>query len=117
TAVFGIERNYHPPAVYNWSFGIQRQLGFGTVLDAAYVGDVSRHGLQIRDLNAIDYGTNFLATSIDPTLSGNRPLPPNFLRPLPGSSNIQYLEFASNANYHALQAQLTRRFSSSLTFH
>ncbi|MCZ2157314.1 MAG: carboxypeptidase regulatory-like domain-containing protein [Bryobacterales bacterium] len=43
TGVFGIERDYAPPAVYNWSFGLQQSLGSGIVLYAAYVGSVGRH--------------------------------------------------------------------------
>jgi hypothetical protein len=115
-SVFGIERNYRPPAVYNWSLGVQQSLGFGTLLDVAYVGDVSRHGMQYRDLNATPYGTNFLASSLDPTLTGGRPLPPNFLRPIAGYGSITYMEFASNSNYNALQAHLRKRLSARLTF-
>ena len=114
--VFGIDGNWKPLSVYNWSFGIQQSLGFGTVLDVAYVGNVERHGMQIRDLNANPYGTDFLATSIDPTLPGNKPLPPNFLRPYPGFGSIQYMEFAANSNYNSLQTQLRRRFASNLSF-
>jgi hypothetical protein len=114
--VFGIQRDFKPPAVYNWSFGIQQRVGFGIIFDASYVGDVARHGLQIRDLNATNYGTNFLPSSIDATLTGNRPLPANFLRPFKGYASIQYMEFASNSNYHAMQLQLSKRFSSRLTF-
>ena len=86
------------------------------MLDVAYVGNVARHEMQIRNLNATNYGTNFLPSSIDPTVTGNKPLPPNFLRPIQGFSDIQYMEFASNSNYNALQAQLAKRFSSGLTF-
>jgi len=115
-AVYGLDGQWKPLAVYNWSFGVQQSLPFGMRLDVAYIGNVSRHGMQIRDLNATQYGTNFLASSKDPTLAGNLPLPPNFLRPYVGFSNIQYMEFGSNSNYNGLQTQLTRRFSSNLTF-
>jgi hypothetical protein len=114
-SVFGIDGDFKPQAVYNWSFGVQQNIGLGMVLDAAYVGNVSRHGMQIRDLNATNYGTNFLPSSIDPTL-GNRPLPPNFLRPYLGYASIQYMEFTSNSNYNALQAQLRKRLSARMTF-
>jgi hypothetical protein len=114
--VWGLDGNWKPQAVYNWSFGVQQNIGFGTVLDVAYVGNVSRHGMQIRDLNATPYGTNFLPASADPTLSGNLPLSPNFLRSYLGFSSIQYMEFASNSNYNALQTRVSRRFSSRLTF-
>ncbi len=115
-SVFGMQTAWKPPAVYNWSFGVQRKLFLGTVLDVSWVGNLTRHQLQLRDLNATAYGTNFLPSSLDPTLTGNKPLPANFLRPMPGYASIQYMEFASNSNYNALQAQLTRRFSRTLTF-
>jgi hypothetical protein len=111
-SVFGLDRNWKPLAVYNWSFGLQQNIGFGTVLDVAYVGNVSRHGMQIRDLNATAYGTNFLPSSF----IGSLLLPPNFLRPYVGFGSIQYMEFASSSNYNALQAWLSRRFSSKLTY-
>jgi hypothetical protein len=110
-----IERSFKVPTVYNWSFGVQQNIGLGTVLDAAYVGSVGRHLLQRRSLNAIPYGTRFLPSSIDST-TGNTPLPDNFLRTLPGYSDIQYIEMASNSNYHSLQTQVNRRFSRGLQF-
>jgi len=116
-AVIGIQRDFSPPAVYNWSFGIQQNIGFGTLLDIAYVGNVQRHLLDSRNLNALPYGTNFLPSSIDPTVAGNKPLPANFLRPIPGYQDISYLEFAGIGNYNALQVQATKRFSRDFTYH
>ena len=104
--VWGLDGNWKPLAVYNWSFGIQQNMTAGIVLDVAYVGNVERHAMQVRDLNATSYGTNFLASSIDRTLTGNRALPASFLRPYPGFGSIQYMEFASNSHYNSLQAQL-----------
>lgn len=111
---FALERDYKVPRVYNWSFGIQQNLGFGTVFDTAYVGSVGRNLLQRRSLNAIPYGTRFQPSSIDPTT--NTPLPDNFLRPLPGYADIQYIEMASSSNYHSLQTQVNKRFSKGLIF-
>jgi hypothetical protein len=113
--VFAIQRQFDPPTVYNWSFGIQRDIGFGTVFDVAYVGNVGRHLLHRRNLNATPYGTNFLPSSIDPTL-GTSPLPVNFLRPIRGHGDIQYIEFASTSNYHSMQTQVNKRFGRGLTF-
>jgi hypothetical protein len=112
---FAIERSFNVPTVYNWSFGVQQNIGWGTVLDTAYVGSVGRHLLQRRNQNAVPYGTRFLSSSIDPT-TGNTPLPDNFLRPLPGYGDIQYIEMASTSNYHALQTQVNKRFSRGLQF-
>jgi hypothetical protein len=116
STVWGLDPNWKPLEVYNWSFGVQQNVGFGAVLDVAYVGNVERHAMQVRDLNATDYGTDFLSSSIDHTLPGNRPLPANFLRPYPGYASIQYMEFSSNSNYNALQLQLNKRSSAGLTF-
>ena len=61
-------------ATYSYSFGFQRDIGFGTVLDAAYVGSLGRHLLQSVNLNTIPYGAHF--TNIDPTTK--TALPDNF---------------------------------------
>lgn len=114
-SVYGFQRSYSPPAVYNWSFGVQQSIGFGTVLDVAYVGNTQKHLLVYRDLNATPYGTNSLASSIDSTTG--TALPPNFLRPYLGYSNINYLEFSGYGNYNAMQVQLTKRFSDRFTYH
>ncbi|HZS04466.1 MAG TPA: TonB-dependent receptor [Blastocatellia bacterium] len=115
--VFGIQRDYDSPAVYNFSLGIQRDIGFNTVVDVAYVGSLSRHLLQRRSINSVAYGQRFLAASIDPTVAGGAtPLPDNFLRPYKGYGDINYIEFASNSNYHSLQVQANRRVTSSLAF-
>jgi len=114
--VVGFETDYKVPRMYNWSLGVQRNIGFDTVLDVAYVATMGRNQLQRRNLNALNYGTNFLASSIDRTVTGNRPLPANFLRPMPGYADIQYVDFANSSNYHSLQVQANRRFRSNLLF-
>ncbi len=112
--VTSFQRDYQPPTVYNWSFGIQQNIGWGTVFETAY-GKYGPVRLQRRNLGAIPYGTRFLPGSIDPT-TGNTPLPDNFLRPLPGYTDVQYIEFASNSNYHALQTQVNKRFAKGFQF-
>jgi hypothetical protein len=112
--VVSLQRDFRPPTVYNWSFGVQQDIGFGTVLDVAYVGNVGRHLLQRRSLNALPYGTRFQTSSIDTTTGS--PLPDNFLRPNPGYADILYAEFASTSNYHSLQTSVNKRFSKNLTF-
>jgi hypothetical protein len=112
--VTAFQKDYAPPAVYNWSLGVQQNLGFGTVLDVSYVGSVGRHLMQRRSLNSVPYGTRFLPGSIDPTTG--TALPDNFLRPLPGYADIQYIELASTSNYHSMQTQINKRFSKGLQF-
>lgn len=102
------------PTVYNFSLGVQRELGFKTVLDVAYVGALGRHLLQERNINTLPYGKHFLASSLDSTTG--RPLPDTFLVPYSGYSSIQMDEFASSSNYHSMQVQLNRRFTKGLQF-
>ena len=116
TGITAVQRNFSPPSVYNWSFGIQQNIGFGTVVDVAYVGNTQKHLLNTRNINAVPYGTNFLPSNIDPTVTGNKPYASNLLRPIRGFGDINYLEFAGIGNYNALQMQLTKRFSRRLTY-
>jgi hypothetical protein len=102
------------PNVYNYSLGVQRDIGFQTVVDVAYVGSVGRHLFQRRDLNALPYGTRFLPQNQDPTTG--RPLSDNFLRRYPGFATLTYRETASSSNYHSLQVQVNRRFSKGVQF-
>ncbi len=112
--VTAIQRDFQPPTVYNWSFGIQQNVGFGAVLDVAYVGNVGRHLMQRRSFNSLPYGARFLPNAIDSTTGS--PLPDNFLRPLPGYADIQYIELAGTSNYHSMQTQLNKRFTKGFQF-
>ncbi|HWB86357.1 MAG TPA: TonB-dependent receptor [Bryobacteraceae bacterium] len=103
------------PTVYNFSFGIQREIGFKTVLDVAYVGALGRHLLDERNLNALQYGQRFLPASQDPTTG--KPLSDIFLVPYQGyGPTIQLDEFGTNSSYHSMQLQLNRRFAHGLVF-
>ncbi|MGH9843285.1 MAG: carboxypeptidase regulatory-like domain-containing protein [Blastocatellia bacterium] len=115
--VNAVDPDIAPTAVYNFSLGVQRDIGFKTVLDVAYVGSLARHLFQRLSVNSVPYGARFLPGSIDPTVAGGTtPLPDNFLRPIKGYGDIILLETGSNTNYHSLQVQANRRFSSSLSF-
>jgi hypothetical protein len=103
------------PSVMNMSFAIQRNVGFSTVLDVAYVGSLGRNLQWRRNLNTIPFGTNFRPENADPASPGV-PLPPNFLRPYSGYGNITHVEFASSSNYHSMQVSANRRFSRGLEF-
>jgi hypothetical protein len=113
--VLSIQTKFRSPTSYNWSFGVQRDVGFKTSLDVAYVGNVGRHLLQRRQLNAFPYGTNFQGSAYDPS-APDIPLPANFLRPIRGYGDIGYIEFASSSNYHSMQTRVSRRFSRTFTF-
>jgi hypothetical protein len=112
--VSGLDLNAKVPGVVNYSLTVQRDAGRNTLVDVGYVGSLGRHLLWQRNLNAIAFGTNFLASANDSTT--NRPLPANFLRPYPGWGNINVREPAGSSNYHSLQVSANRRFASGLQF-
>jgi hypothetical protein len=114
--VVGFERTGKTPVIYNWTLGIQQELGFQTILSVSYNGSKSNFLIQSRNINTVPYGAQFLPANIDTTLTGNRSLPDNFFRPFPGYGNITYHEYASSSNYHALQVQANRRFSKGLQY-
>jgi outer membrane receptor protein involved in Fe transport len=103
------------PSTMNMSFAVQRNVGFSTVLDVAYVGTLARNLQWRRNLNAIPFGTNFLPQNADPA-SPAVPLPPNFLRPYIGHGNVSHVEFASSSSYHSMQVGAERRFTKGLQF-
>ncbi len=39
----GITWDYESPSTYNWTVGIRRDIGWGTVVDATYIGSKGRH--------------------------------------------------------------------------
>jgi hypothetical protein len=108
-------KNMKNPLVMNMSLSIQRNIGFGTVIDIGYAGSLARHLSWSRDLNAIPLGTRFLAKNADPT-NPKVSLPDVFLYPMQGYSGISYYDDAATSNYHSLQASATRRFTRNLEF-
>lgn len=96
---------------------MQHEVGFNTIVEVSYVGNVARHLIQTRNLNQISYGARFLSENLDPTdANRTRPLPDNFLRPFPGYQNITYIENSGSSNYNSMQATAERRFSQGLQF-
>ncbi len=140
TGMVGYWRNSKIPNVHSVSLGVQRNIGFGTLVDAAYVGTFSRHMVQQRNINAVPYFTTFTRAAQDPTryagsvvpdlepglpaayrragfnFSGANALPVDFLRPYPGFGDVSMREFVGSANYHSLQVSVNRKLSRRFTF-
>jgi hypothetical protein len=100
---------------YHANFGIQRSIGWGTVLDVAYVGTFGRHLGANKQLNTVPYGAQFLPQNQNPQSPGT-PLNDNYFRPYPGNGNIPQQVFESNSSYHSLQIQANRRFAKGVWF-
>ena len=104
---------FTPPTVYNWSLGVQREIGFQLVADVAYVGNAGRD-LRVNNgaINGRPYGYAYQPSSLDPTnVSGGQaqPLPDDLLRPYQGYGSIQQRTFDGYSAYNALQVALNRR--------
>jgi hypothetical protein len=89
------------------------------IWDIAYVGSVQNHLPRQLNLNPVPYGARFLSENQDPTLApspvlGNSSLNGDFLRRYQGYGSISVRNYDANANYHALQTQIDRRFSNGL---
>ena len=102
------------PVQYNLSFGIQRDIGFSTVVDVSYVANLARNELWNYNINTLPYGARFLPQNQDPT--NGRPLPDNFMVPYPGYSTITYYTNAGSHNYNGLLVSANRRLSKGLHF-
>jgi hypothetical protein len=97
-------------AGYNMHFGIQQNVGFGTVVEVAYVATLGRHLSWSFDLNSIPLGADFLPENIDPTTG--KVYATNFLRTLyPGMNGVTYTNWGATSNYHSMQATVNRRFA------
>jgi hypothetical protein len=113
--VRGWQREVHTPVSYNFSLGVQRDIGWGTVVDVAYVGSLQRHLQQSRNINRVAGGAQFLPQNQDPTRPGFA-LPDDFFRPYPGYGNIVIDSNDGIANYHSAQVAVNRRFSGGFEF-
>jgi hypothetical protein len=103
-----------PPVVYNWSLGVQRELGLGLVGDVAYVGNAARNQRIDLDINGRPYGYAYQPSSLDPTnLSGGQPQPylDNLLRPYRGFGRIRQRTFRGYSDYGSMQFTVNRRRS------
>jgi hypothetical protein len=98
---------YKIPSAFNWNFTLQREIGYNTTVEVAYVGRVGTHMERTRELNAMPAGTrNSTPNSINT----------NFLRPYKGFAFVNLGENAARSEYNGLQLELNRRFSNGLSY-
>ena len=115
TNIIGFNSNRPIQKTYNFSFGLQQDIGFGTMVDAAYVGALGRHLVEAENLNSEPLGTDYQPSNLDATNS-NKVLPSQFLRPYLGYGNITYYFYGANSSYHSLQTAVRRRYKNNLTY-
>ena len=112
--VKSFQAEFKPPRIYQYSLGVQQDIGGGTVLDVSYVGNSGHRLYAVRELNELAPGTRFLDSSTDPTTGGVLPIA--FLRPYRGYQSINHQENTSYSNYNALQVSLNRRYTSNFQY-
>ena len=102
------------PMTMNFSLGVQREIGFSSVVDVSYVGSLARHLIIQRNINSIPMYAHFDPANVDSTTGS--PLPDNFLRPYLGMGNVNMRTFDGTSNYHGVQMSVNRRMSKGLQF-
>ncbi len=133
STVAAIEVSSRTPTTYNYTFGIQRDIGFKTIVEVAYVGSQSRHLGERRNINQVPdlahfidlnaFGPNCLI-NVNPGCTRNPfsntsvngshitgVVGDNFLRPFKGYGDINLTTWSGNSNYNALQVQVNRRYT------
>lgn len=97
-------RNTQTPYVQSYNFMVQRDLGWATVLDVSYVGDLGRQLPFTYNINAAAPGTGVAGMPFNVPAYGDRTAP------------IYIQGTGSTSNYNALQFNVTKRFSKNLAF-
>ncbi len=95
---------YKIPSAWNWNFTVQREVGFNTTVEVAYVGRVGQNMERTRELNALQPGT--VPSEFNT----------NYLRPYKGFAFINLGENAARSEYNGLQIEVNRRFSKGLSY-
>ncbi len=117
--VEALETAYKTPSSYNWSIGLRREIGWGTMVDATYTGYLARNMEMYYDLNAVPDGARNLTLhpeNRDPTGSATTALSADFLRPFLGYGSIRVRGNSATGDSHALQVQVNRRYIHGVQF-
>jgi Carboxypeptidase regulatory-like domain/TonB-dependent Receptor Plug Domain len=113
-----VERNSKTPTIYNYSIGIQQDIGFKTIVEVSYVGSLSRHLGETHNINGVPDGARFLDLHPENRnpFSAAGALGNEFLRPFQGYQDINYTSHSTTSNYNGLQVQVNRRYTSRFQF-
>jgi hypothetical protein len=109
-------------SMYQTSFGIQQNVGFGTVVDISYVGSFRRHGLQSRQVNYIPMYAQYNPAYYNPWQGGlaanasGKALNDNYFRPLPGLAAATLADYAGSSNYNSVQMSVRRNLRGGLSY-
>jgi len=114
STINAVEQQSHTPAIYNFTFGLQQDIGFKTIMEVSYVGSFARHLGQRININGVPDGARLGTNNIDP-VTGQR-IGNDFLRPFRGYADINLVTWAGTSNYNSLQVQIERRYATRLLY-
>ena len=109
--ITGLNRTmYQLPVSYQYSVGVQQQLGAQTVLSVNYVGNQNRHQSEWSETNLPDPST-LAALTLDTS-----PTPYNQLVPFLGFHSLRLAQNDGNGHYNSLQLSWRGRVKRDLDF-
>ncbi|NOT64341.1 MAG: hypothetical protein HOP19_29335, partial [Acidobacteria bacterium] len=115
TGLNAVEVITKTPTIYNYSLGIQQEIGFKTLLEVSYVGSQARHLGELRNINGVPDGARFDPANRNPfsapSATATGALADDFLRPYQGYADINVVMGAGTSNYNGLQVQVSRRYA------
>jgi hypothetical protein len=117
SSITGLSQQYKVPTSYQYSLGVQRQLGNNVVMSVSYVGDQNRYQSYGQNINLPPQSqlANLINTRNGPNGavdgSGN---PENSILTYPGYSSIVMAFTGANSHYNSLQAELHGRVTRDL---
>ena len=118
----GITGHQKVPGTYNGSFMIQQKLGFGTVLETAYVFNLSKHRPVRRQINAVPIFSEYNPANFNPNVAflppntNGKNLNDNYFRPLAGLGALRAVDYNGNSSYNSLQVSVRRNFTHRLSY-
>ena len=101
--IYGYDSKPLYPYTIGWNAAVQHELGWGTVLEAAYSASAGVHVITGLDLN-------------QPTPTADPNSNPQSRRPYPLYGPIALEQTGGHSSYESLQMKLEKRFSNGLTF-
>lgn len=123
TGLNAVEVRTKTPTIYNFSLGVQQDIGLGTIIEISYVGSLARHLGELRNINTVPDGARFLDLNPQnrnpfsaPSATATGALPDEFLRPYQGYGDINVVMGSGASNYNGLQVQISRRYARSFQY-
>jgi hypothetical protein len=110
------------PGAYNGSFMVQQRVGFGTVLEVAYVFNMSKHTSVRHQINAVPLFSQYNPANNNPNVAflpantNGKTLNDNYFRPLAGLGALREIDYSGASNYNSLQVTVRRNFTRHLSY-